>query len=137
MPRVEKGMDSAPLELANVRTALYRFYNQGGDLIYVGVTYQLEKRLYLHSRDKPWWPQVVRQEVEWYENRAAALAEEARLIELYDPPYNGSHARKSLKAMNGRIDAAAARARMSRARWLREVVTAAVEASEARTSTSS
>lgn len=130
-----KGMDSAPLERGAAPTALYRLYNREDRLVYVGVTYQLEKRLYQHARDKPWWPEVARQEVDWHEHRRLALAEETRLIELYDPPYNGAHARKSLKEMNGRIDAAASRAGMSRSQWLRKVIKAALDASEARTGT--
>jgi excinuclease UvrABC nuclease subunit len=115
------------------QTALYQFYNSENALIYVGVTYQLKKRLYQHARDKSWWPEVARQEVDWYDRRSDALEAEARLIELHDPPYIGSRSRSDLKDMKKRIALAAARAGMSRARWIREVTESALAKSEAAT----
>jgi hypothetical protein len=42
------------------RTALYRLYDETGQLLYVGITTYPPKRFVEHERDKPWWPQVAR-----------------------------------------------------------------------------
>lgn len=75
------------------RTALYRLYDADDRLLYIGITWKVELRLWQHSNDKTWWHLVAHKTVEWFESRKAALeAEEAATREelplysaLWDP----------------------------------------------------
>lgn len=73
---------------ADVPTALYRFYDTAGGLLYVGITWNLKQRWRQHQRDKFWWPDVDRRAVHWYDNRAEAVAAEARVVEDEHPLYD-------------------------------------------------
>jgi len=70
------------------RTALYRFFDSEGVLLYVGVTVSVPTRIYQHRYDKPWWADVARVEVTWYETRTLALEAEAEAIRVEAPLYN-------------------------------------------------
>lgn len=72
-------------------TSVYRYYDQFGVLIYVGITSRGVTRNREHNRDKAWWTYVARQEVDHLPDRAAALSHERRLIEDHRPPYNVQH----------------------------------------------
>jgi hypothetical protein len=37
---------------------LYRAYSASGDLLYVGITNHVQRRLRQHAQEKPWWPEV-------------------------------------------------------------------------------
>lgn len=68
-------------------TALYRFFDADGALLYVGITADLEQRWSSHQR-KPWWPDVAEKTVEWYATRPVALAAELEAIRSEAPRYN-------------------------------------------------
>jgi hypothetical protein len=70
------------------RTALYRFYDAAGALLYVGITHDIEERWGNHRTTKEWWPDVAHQTVEWYDTRPAALAAEVVAIRTEEPRYN-------------------------------------------------
>lgn len=70
------------------RTALYRFFDADGALLYVGISCQPEVRFTQHAADKAWWPQVARTEVVWYDDRLAAAAAEAQSILNESPLWN-------------------------------------------------
>lgn len=70
------------------RTALYRFYDEGGALLYVGITANLEARRIEHGRAQPWWPHVAKETVEWFETRPPARAAELEAIKSERPLYN-------------------------------------------------
>lgn len=70
------------------RTALYRFFDAGGRLLYVGVAFDPEARWKEHATSKPWWPDVARKEVVWRDTRADALTDEAEAIRAELPLYN-------------------------------------------------
>jgi predicted GIY-YIG superfamily endonuclease len=70
------------------RTALYRFFDEGGALLYVGITAHVEARWLDHERTKPWWPQVATRTVEWFDTRPPALAAENRAVKEERPVYN-------------------------------------------------
>lgn len=73
------------------RTALYRLHDAEGVLLYVGITSDPQQRFSAHKQDKPWWPDVARKSIEWYDTRAdAELAEEAA-IKIKSPRYNIVH----------------------------------------------
>jgi len=72
-------------------TALYRLYGAGNDLIYVGITTNPAARFAQHAKTQPWWPEVVRREVEWYGSRMNALAAEEAAIKRHSPAANRQH----------------------------------------------
>lgn len=78
--------DTDPYAPASV--AVYRLFNLDGALLYIGITDNPKRRFAQHAQDKGWWYLVVRWVVEWYPNRDAALAEEARAIREEVPAYN-------------------------------------------------
>lgn len=72
------------------RTALYRFYDADGRLLYVGITKNLKQRWYHHSVSQLWWPAVSRKEVEWWDTREAASVAEREAIRAERPLYNAA-----------------------------------------------
>lgn len=68
--------------------ALYRFYSDSGQLLYVGITNNPGARFSQHQADKPWWHDVAGISVEKHETRQDALAAEARAIEVERPLHN-------------------------------------------------
>jgi excinuclease UvrABC nuclease subunit len=75
------------------RTALYRVYDGQDALLYIGVSNDFGTRWKSHARNQPWWPEVRRQTVTWYESRDEALAEEAAAIKAEHPRFNTVHNR--------------------------------------------
>jgi GIY-YIG catalytic domain-containing protein len=71
--------------------ALYRFFDAGGDLLYVGVTSDPGRRWGRHANDKPWWHEVDRIEIERYPDRETVLAAERKAIQDEHPRYNVVH----------------------------------------------
>ncbi|GAA2107904.1 hypothetical protein [Streptomyces synnematoformans] len=69
-------------------TALYRLFTSGDVLLYVGITVEPKVRLRVHSREKTWWHEVVRHEIEWHPDRAAAERAETDAIVTEKPRYN-------------------------------------------------
>lgn len=67
---------------------LYRLYDAGGRLLYVGITDNTKRRWYQHSVSQTWWPDVARKTVETFPTRAAAAAAEREAIDGEDPRYN-------------------------------------------------
>jgi predicted GIY-YIG superfamily endonuclease len=67
---------------------VYRFFNESGVLLYVGVTTDPGSRMRAHERGKPWWTDVTHVTLSHHENLTAALAEEGRAIRLERPRYN-------------------------------------------------
>jgi len=74
--------------LGDVPTAVYRFYDDSGALLYVGISDKPEVRFGQHERTKPWWLNVRTREVVWYDSKPAAEAEEERAIYAESPVYN-------------------------------------------------
>lgn len=70
------------------RTALYRFFDEAGALLYVGITNDTETRWAVHAREKAWWADVHRTAVEWKTTRAEAETAEAEAIGREAPRWN-------------------------------------------------
>lgn len=70
------------------RTALYRLYDADDRLLYVGITTSPKHRWGAHARDKTWWGEVARKDVEWFERRKSAERIEKIEIEEERPIYN-------------------------------------------------
>ncbi|MFF3998600.1 GIY-YIG nuclease family protein [Streptomyces cyaneofuscatus] len=79
------------VDIQAARTALYRFFDSDDVLLYVGITNMPQVRWAAHTM-KPWWKQVARKEVVWFENRAAAAQAEVGAIRREEPKYNIANA---------------------------------------------
>ncbi|MFI8439966.1 GntR family transcriptional regulator [Streptomyces rochei] len=74
------------------RTAIYRLYDDGDHLLYVGITSDPKTRFASHATYKHWWAQVSRKEVSWMEGTwRQALAIEAAAIRDEQPKFNDKH----------------------------------------------
>lgn len=79
---------SVPNEAEENRpTAVYRLYDGGGVLLYIGATYNPDRRLTDHRR-KPWGPTIARRTVRWYSTRDEAIQAEEAAIAAEHPPHN-------------------------------------------------
>ena len=69
--------------------AVYRIHAVR-DLLYIGVTRNVEKRLAWHERFSPWWPPPleVRHAADWFACRSDADLAEAIAIVREDPRHN-------------------------------------------------
>ncbi len=74
--------------IAEQRTALYRFYDAQGELLYVGITNDPWRRWRQHVLAKPWYPQVKHQSVTWYDSKPEARKAETRAIRTERPEFN-------------------------------------------------
>ena len=72
-------------------SAVYRIYNEAGDLLYVGMSYEPATRVSVQRREKPWGHEIAHYEAEWHANRAAAQRAEERAIKELQPRYNVTH----------------------------------------------
>jgi hypothetical protein len=70
------------------RTAVYRFFDAAGALLYVGLTNNTAIRWDHHARRKPWWRDVTRKSVTWFEDRPTAARAEAQAIRAESPKWN-------------------------------------------------
>lgn len=77
--------------LAAERTALYRLYDDGERLLYIGITTKPTYRFSQHSQSQPWWFQVTRHTLEWFDSRAEAEAAERDAIRAEVPRWNRQH----------------------------------------------
>lgn len=67
--------------------AVYRFYDELGSLLYVGIAHDPRTREANHRR-KTWWPLVRGRHVEWMSDRHAAHVAEKAAIETETPRFN-------------------------------------------------
>lgn len=76
------------LTLTDMPTALYRFYDAGGQLLYVGITCRTAVRFRDHQKTAEWWPRQRSVTVAWRPDRDTAAAEELVAIREEKPLYN-------------------------------------------------
>jgi excinuclease UvrABC nuclease subunit len=74
-------------DMVNRPTCVYRAYDEDGELLYVGISMNLEGRLAKH-RVTTWWPEVDEITVKWFSGREAAKAAERAAIRNENPRYN-------------------------------------------------
>lgn len=72
-------------------TSVYRYYDNSGLLLYVGITGRGVRRNIEHDKSKDWWPFVARQEVDHHPTRTTAANIERELIKQFRPPFNVQH----------------------------------------------
>ena len=75
----------------DVETSLYRHFDRGGALLYVGIAIDPIKRLYGHSSVSDWYDQIDTIKIERYPSRKTALAAEVEAIRIEKPLYNTAH----------------------------------------------
>lgn len=69
---------------------LYKCHSYSGQIIYVGITSDMTKRMRQHS-EKAWFREVSWVETEEHDSRDAAAAAEAELIKKLKPRHNKMH----------------------------------------------
>ena len=67
---------------------MYRFFDGQGRLLYIGATSCFPRRLREHARDKPWWDDVARIDIEHFSSLKAAQTAEVEAIKSEKPLYN-------------------------------------------------
>lgn len=72
------------------RHALYRFYSDAGQLLYVGTSGEFGKRFASHAQ-KIWFLEVRGITLEWYATEDGALKAERRAIHVEHPKHNIQH----------------------------------------------
>ncbi len=71
--------------------AVYRCYDDAGELMYIGCSSRLCSRLNWHRRNTSWGKTVHRVDAVNFTSRKDALAAEARAIADEQPPFNKNH----------------------------------------------
>lgn len=74
-------------------SALYRFFDADGRLLYVGITKDPDKREREHALRSPWHPHAKSRTIEWHGSREAALDAERAAIHEEAPLFNRLGAR--------------------------------------------
>lgn len=69
------------------QAAVYRLYDADGTLLYVGSSYDPDRRCRNHY-GKPWWAHVARRVDQWHPSKETALAEESAAIAAESPAHN-------------------------------------------------
>ena len=85
------------------KTAIYQFWSAEGELLYVGISKQFDKRLRYHIKNAEVWPEIERVVVRFENTRRQALAEERRLILERGPSCNVMIKRKHYGPVRDRV----------------------------------
>jgi hypothetical protein len=72
-------------------TCLYRHFDEGGKLLYIGITHNSQNREEGHERSALWYGLSRRRVETWYPNRAEAEAAEIQAIKKRQPLFNVDH----------------------------------------------
>jgi len=86
---------------------VYRLYDADGNLLYVGTTNNLERRMASHRHDKQWWSDVADVETETVASATEAAEAERNQIHTLEPLHNakhsGSYAEKRARYMSSSL----------------------------------
>jgi len=74
------------------RTALYRHYDVAGELLYVGITADLEARTKAHKAQSAWFADVGYTKTQWLDCREHAAALERVAVQFEKPLHNLANA---------------------------------------------
>lgn len=87
------------------KTAVYRLYDEGGLLLYVGISNNPWRRFAEHRAEKSWSNDVTDFHLEWFPSRRVALIEEQHAIADEAPLHNrarpAAHATPYLPPIGG------------------------------------
>lgn len=87
-------------------TAVYRFFDVSGRLLYVGIAFDPAERWKHHASHTRWWKDAVDNTIEWYDARPEAERAEKVALRYEKPiynkagsitPYQGSTAKRGMK----------------------------------------
>ncbi|GGN86434.1 hypothetical protein GCM10010112_68020 [Actinoplanes lobatus] len=67
---------------------VYTVHSAADELLYVGVTGDLRKRMYVHKCNRVWWAPDIQVSVEKFSSSIAAEEREKELIDQLKPPHN-------------------------------------------------
>lgn len=109
------------------RTALYRLFDQGGVLLYVGVTGNPTARFSNHASTKSWWTDVASHTIKWHTSRVGAEVAERAAIQAELPRWNRQHARTPLPPELAALFAAYKKALLARRKMEVEISERAVK----------
>lgn len=90
-PSENSATNPAGFDSEDQANSVYKYFDDYGILIYVGITKTGVTRNRQHNADKSWWPFVAEQTVEHCESRDEAAAREVELIRRFRPPFNRQH----------------------------------------------
>jgi excinuclease UvrABC nuclease subunit len=68
--------------------AVYFYFNKQNQLLYIGMSRVLSRRIYSHELYSPWITQAHQIRIIWHKTRAEAQVAEKRAILRYNPPCN-------------------------------------------------
>lgn len=72
-------------------TTLYRFYDKDNNLLYVGITGLMPRRINQHAAKSEWHKYAIRAELEHFASRQEAAVAETNAIKNELPKYNIQH----------------------------------------------
>jgi hypothetical protein len=84
--------------MKDFKTALYRHWDSGGVLLYVGISLSAAARLGQHMRDSGWNDEIAKVGIEYHENRQLAMDAEAVAIRAESPVWNKVHTKRKASA---------------------------------------
>lgn len=93
------GAEASNLHFTESPTALYRLYDEGRRLLYIGITKTPESRWNSHAIFKSWWPEVSTKTVDWYSDRWMAAVAEYIAITDERPVHNRDRERPSARTV--------------------------------------
>ncbi|OMI34420.1 GntR family transcriptional regulator [Streptomyces sparsogenes] len=74
------------------RTALYRYFDTDGGLLYIGISRDPDGRLKAHrDTHQKWVPMVKSRTLEWFDSRPEAAEAEKQAIQVERPRFNKAH----------------------------------------------
>src|SRR5260221_12015579 len=71
-----------------MRPCVYRAFAQASTLLYVRLSSHWPNRWQSHAKDKAWWPEIARLDIQWLPTRRHAAWLEGYFIRHYAPKYN-------------------------------------------------
>lgn len=74
--------------LLDLEHVLYRIFDAGNVLLYVGVTNDWRRRESEHARSKQWWELAAHIKRETFPDRESVIAAEKQAIRTENPRYN-------------------------------------------------
>jgi prophage antirepressor-like protein len=79
---------SAPADRMDRPHVVYRFFDEDGRLLYVGISASARQRMTAHRATQPWWDDAAQVTFTRYPNYESARAAELEAIATEDPVYN-------------------------------------------------
>lgn len=100
-------------------TELYRHYDRGGILLYVGISACTIIRLAAHKFESSWYKRIAIVTIEHFDTRQDALRAETHAIKTEKPKYNRHHAIETIKPTCGYLTKVAERVGIPRTTLLK------------------